>query len=140
MQMKILLIIIITLHLSVSHALAQSNLYSGEAVVSSQSEADRNAAIAEALKQVLQKLSGKREMPTSTALDDAFANSARYLRSYRYAKVERSAGDGTVSQELRLVAQFMQQAAETAQLRTCLEVNRRHCCHAGLAGELARSG
>lgn len=108
MQMKILLIIIITLHLSVSHALAQSNLYSGEAVVSSQSEAVRNAAIAEALKQVLQKLSGKREMPTSTALDDAFANSARYLRSYRYAKVERSAADGTVSQELRLVAQFMQ--------------------------------
>lgn len=108
MQMKKLLIIIITLHLSVSQALAQTSLYTGEAVVSSQSEEDRNAAVPEALIQVLQKLSGNRQLPVSTALDDALGNAASYLRSYRYAKVERSTADGSVSQELRLVAQFMQ--------------------------------
>ena len=108
MQMKKLLFIIIVLHLSVSMALAQTSLYSGEVVVASQSEEDRNAAIPEALIQVLQKLSGQREMPASAALDDALANAARFLRSYRYAKVDRSAADGTVRQELRLVAQFLQ--------------------------------
>jgi hypothetical protein len=106
--MKKLLLIIITLHLSVAQALAQTNLYSGEVAVPSQTEADRNAAIPEALIQVLQKLSGKREMPISPALDDALNNAANNLRSYRYTKVERSAADGSVSGELRLIAQFMQ--------------------------------
>lgn len=106
--MKRLLLIIVMLHLSVAQALAQSDLYSGEVAVSSQSEAERNAAIPEALIQVMQKLSGRREMPLSPALDAALENAPRYLRSYRYAKVSRSAADGSVSEELRLVAQFMQ--------------------------------
>jgi hypothetical protein len=110
--MKKLLLIIIMLHLSVAQALAQTNLYSGEVAVPSQTEADRNAAIPEALIQVLQKLSGKREMPISPALDDALNNAPNFLRSYRYAKVDRSAADGSVSQELRLVAQFMQPEAD----------------------------
>lgn len=107
MQMKILLVIIIALHLSVSRASTEINLYSGEVAVASQSEEDRNEAIPDALIQVLQKLSGRREMPVSAALDDALANAARYLRAYRYAKVERVDAEGTVIQELRLVAQFM---------------------------------
>jgi len=106
--MKKLLIIIVVLHLSVSQAIAQDSLYAGEVVVASQSEEERNAAIPEALIQVLQKLSGKREVPNSPALDDALNNAARILRSYRYAKFDRNATDGTVSQELRLVAQFLQ--------------------------------
>ncbi len=106
--MKKLLLIIVTLHLSVAQALAQTDLYSGEIPVSSQGEADRNAAIPLALVQVMQKLSGKREIPASPAFDDALSNAARYLRSYRYAKVARDTADGDVSEQLRLVAQFMQ--------------------------------
>ncbi len=106
--MKIILLIIVTLHLSVAQAVADVNLYSGEVAVASQSEADRNEAIPEALIQVLQKLSGQRELPVSPALDDALNNAPRVLRSYRYSRVDRTAADGTVSQELRLVAQFMQ--------------------------------
>lgn len=105
--MKILLVIIIALHLSVARASTPINLYSGEVAVASQAEADRDEAVPDALIQVLQKLSGQREMPASTALDDALGNAARYLRSYRYAKVDHVAADGSVSQELRLVAQFM---------------------------------
>jgi hypothetical protein len=108
MQMKIVLVSIIALHLSVSWAAGPADLYSGEVAVASQTEEDRNQALPEALMQVLQKLSGERELPASAPLDDALNDAARYLRSYRYARVDRSTADGTVNQELRLVAQFMQ--------------------------------
>ena len=106
--MKIILLIIVTLSLSVAQAAPAINLYSGEVVVPSQTEADRNRAIPQAFIQVLQKLSGQREIPRSPALDDASNNAARSLRSYRYKKVDITAADGTVTGELRLVAQFMQ--------------------------------
>ena len=108
MQMKKLLLIIVTLSLSVAQAAPAINLYSGEVVVPSQTEADRNRAIPQAFIQVLQKLSGQREIPRSPALDDASNNAARLLRSYRYKKVDITAADGTVTEELRLVVQFMQ--------------------------------
>lgn len=107
-QMKRILLIIITLHLSATHAMADINLYSGEVFVASQSEADRREAIPDALIQVLQKLSGQREMPNSPELDDALNDANRYLRSYRYTRVDRTAADGAITQELHLVAQFMQ--------------------------------
>lgn len=106
--MKKILLIIVMLHLSVTHAVADINLYSGEVVVASQAEAERTQAIPEALIQVLQKLSGQREIPSSPALDDALNNSSRFLRSYRYSRVDRTSADGEVTGELRLVAQFMQ--------------------------------
>lgn len=108
MQMKKLLLILITLHMSAVEAKTPENLYSGEVFVPSQSENDRTEAIPEALIQVLQKLSGQREMPVSPALDAALANSGRLLRSFRYKSVERAGPGGALIQELRLVAQFMQ--------------------------------
>lgn len=107
-QMKKILLIFITLLLSATHAVADINLYSGEVFVVSQSEADRRVAIPDALIQVLQKLSGQREIPYSPELDDALNDASRFLRSYRYTRVDQIAADGTVTQELRLVAQFMQ--------------------------------
>jgi hypothetical protein len=106
--MKKLLLVFITLHLSVVEAVAEINLYAGEVVVPSQGEADRREAIPEALIQVLQKLSGLREMPFSTALDEALGNADRLLLSFRYVNVDREGPDGAIDQEIRLVAQFMQ--------------------------------
>ena len=106
--MKKILLVIITLHLSVSYAVAGINLYSGEVFVASQSDADRDAALPDALTQVLVKLSGQREMPSSPALDEALNHANRLLRSYRYTRVDRTAADGAITQELRLVALFMQ--------------------------------
>ena len=106
--MKRLLLIFFILQLPVAGALAEESLYSGEVIVPSQAEADRKQAIPEALIQVLQKLSGRRDMPVSPALDDALGNAEKLLRSFRYRNVERRGPDGTISQELRLVAQFMQ--------------------------------
>ena len=96
--MKKFLILVVMLYLSVAGAIADINLYSGEVVVASQSEADRNAAMPEALIQVLQKLSGQRELPLSPALDEALNKSGNLLRSYRYTTVDRNAADGTVTQ------------------------------------------
>jgi len=107
-QMKKILLIIITLHLSVSHAVADVDLYSGEVFVASQSVADRDKALPAALAQVLEKLSGLRELPLSPALDEALNDANRLLRSYRYARADRTAADGTITQELQLVALFMQ--------------------------------
>ncbi|MDX2417034.1 MAG: DUF2066 domain-containing protein [Xanthomonadales bacterium] len=106
--MKKLLLIIVTLNLSATQAVADINLYSGEVVVASKSEADRNGAVPVALVQVLQKLSGQREIPSSPVLENTLNNAPRLLRSYRYARVDRTAADGAETQELRLVAQFMQ--------------------------------
>jgi len=106
--MKKIALIFITLHLFATHAVADTNLYSGEVFVASQSEADRREALPDALIQVLQKLSGQREIPSSPELDEALNDANRFLRSYRYTRVDSTAADGAVSQELRLVAQFMQ--------------------------------
>ena len=108
MQMKKTLLIFILLHISVAEAVVDANLYSGEVVVPSQSEADRNEAIPEALIQVLQKLSGQRDMPFSPALDEALNSAERLLLSFRYQNVDRTGSDGAINRELRLIAQFMQ--------------------------------
>ncbi len=104
--MKKLLLIFITLHLFTAKAVADLDLYSGEVIVSSQSSADRQQAIPEALIRVLQKLSGRREMPVSPALDEALENAERLLVSFRYQNVERTSADGEVTRQLWLVAQF----------------------------------
>ena len=106
--MKKLLLIIAILYLSVFEAAASLKLYSGEVLVNSQSEFDRKEAIPEALIQVLQKLSGQRELPSSPALDEALNNAERLLLSYRYINVDRANPEGTTVQESRLIAQFMQ--------------------------------
>jgi hypothetical protein len=106
--MKKILLILISLVLSNNFVFAADDLYSGEVAVSTQSEADRQEAIPEALIRVLQKLSGKREMPLSLVLDDALTNAEGMLRSFRYRNVDRVGPDGTQKTELRLVASFLQ--------------------------------
>lgn len=108
MQMKKMLFILFMLHLPVSGVSATEILYSGEVAVPSQSEEDRRQAIPDALIQVLQKLSGEREMPISAELEEALADAERLVRSFQYKNVNRSDPDGTLTQELRLIARFMQ--------------------------------
>lgn len=110
--MKKILLIIIALHFSVFDAVAQSNLYLGEVAVASQSEEDRRDAIPDALIQVLQKLSGQREMPLTPELDEALNNAERMMLSFRYKTVERIGPDGNVENQLRLIAQFVPSEAD----------------------------
>ena len=107
MRIKILLLILIALHVPPVVASAGTDLYSGEVIVSSQVEEDRVQAVPVALIQVLQKLSGRRDLPLSPALDAALGNANRMLLSYRYSNFERVGPDGVINEELRLIASFM---------------------------------
>jgi len=106
--MKNILLLIFTLYLVAAPAFADVDLYSGVVVVSGQGEDQRNEALPEALIQVLQKLSGRREMPFSPALDEALANAGDLLLSIRYRNVERLDPDGVISPLLQLIARFRQ--------------------------------
>ncbi len=106
--MKKILLIILLLHLACVAAAADIDLYSGEVVVASQSQDDRSEVLPEALIRVLQKLSGQREIPVSPALDKALQSADRMLLSFRYRNVNRTGPDDDSTQELHLVARFMQ--------------------------------
>ena len=120
MQIKKLLLMVFILHLPVAVAVAEESLYSGEVVVSSQGAEDRSEALPDALIQVLQKLSGQREVPFSPQLDEALGNAENLLLSFRYRNVERSGPDGAITEELHLVAQFMPTAVDLVVQQTGL--------------------
>ena len=110
--MKYVLQIIFTLVFATSQAFADGGLYSGTVVVTDQGEAERNDAIPQALIQVLRKLSGRRELPLSTALDDALANANGLSLSIRYQNVERLDPEGVASSQLQLIVRFRQAAVD----------------------------
>ena len=105
--MKKILLVFIMLHVPLAGILADESLYSGTVVVPGQGEEDRNAAVPEAFIQVLQKLSGLREIPISPQLDLALTEAEKLLLSFRYENVDRTGPDGGINRELRLIAQFM---------------------------------
>lgn len=106
--MQKILLIIILLYLTAPDVLADLDLYTGEIPVASQDQSDRDAALPDALTQVLQKLSGQRELPASPSLEEALSSAGRIMRSYRYTRVDLTRADGSTTQELRLVARFIQ--------------------------------
>lgn len=92
---------------------AQEGLYEGEVLIPGQSQHERNEAIPAALIQVLQKLTGQRELPVSPELDQALGHADRLLHSFRYRNVNRTGSDGVVVEELRLVARFIPSEVDT---------------------------
>ncbi len=111
--MKKLRLTITLLLLIANGAAAQEGLYAGEVLISGQSEHERNAAIPVALIQVLQKLTGQRELPVSPEFDQALGNADQMLRSFRYRNVNRTGSDGVAVEGLRLVARFIQSEVDT---------------------------
>ena len=71
-------------------------LYSGEVSVEGQGEEERDEAVPSALIQVLQKLSGRRELPLTPALETALADANHMLVSFHYRPHDRSMPDGSV--------------------------------------------
>ena len=106
--MKQILLILSLLLLSSATAIADVDLYTGEVVVANQGEDERKEAIPEALIRVLQKLSGKRDLPITPSLDEAFLNAEGMLLSFEYRNVDHVDPEGNIRQDLRLVARFMQ--------------------------------
>jgi hypothetical protein len=85
---------------------AQDDLYAGIVPVEGQGEAERLAALPEALRHVLLKLSGERELPPGPALDATLDRAAGYVVAFGYREPVRTLPDGTEATELQLVARF----------------------------------
>jgi hypothetical protein len=88
------------------------DLYLGAVMVSDQNTEERAQAVPSALIQVLQKLSGRRELPIGPALDSALLSANRIMVSFHYQDRERAAPDGSVSEEQWLVARFLPAAVD----------------------------
>jgi hypothetical protein len=87
-------------------------LYSGEVLVSGKSPQERREAMPGALINVLQKLSGQRDLPPAPELDRALAESERMVLAFHYLDRQRLMPDGTVLDETWLVAQFAPAAVD----------------------------
>ena len=107
MQMNKALAVLVALLFSYTSVFADVDLYSGEVPVASQSVAERDQALPGALAQVLQKLTGLRELPATETLDDNLFNASNMLVSYRYQTVERLNSEGLGSRQLHLIARFL---------------------------------
>jgi hypothetical protein len=92
---------------------AQDDLYTGVVSVQGQGEDERRAALPEALRHVLRKMSGERELPPSPALEDTLAQARSYLVAFGYREPVRTLPDGTEVTELQLVARFVPSAVDT---------------------------
>lgn len=82
------------------------DLYVGEAPVADQGAGERSRAMPMALQNVLQKLSGLRRFDDYPDVRSALRPAPDMVLSYHYRNFERMLSDGSLSEELVLVAQF----------------------------------
>ena len=108
---KSLLLALLLTPLSVGVARGEG-LYSGTVPVTGQGAEERGRALPDALIQVLQKLSGKRDLPPSPALDEGLAGAARLSSSFQYTQSQRATADGPAEAELLLVVHFVPEAVD----------------------------
>jgi len=87
-------------------AASNSDLYVGEAPVADQGAGERSRAMPMALQNVLQKLSGLRQFDDYPELGAAVRPAPDMVLSYYYRKLEQMLPDGSLNEELGLVAQF----------------------------------
>ncbi|WP_305804373.1 DUF2066 domain-containing protein [Stenotrophomonas sp. YIM B06876] len=118
MRRSLAIILFLALCLPAPAALAQSAMrtegdiasahgaYEAEVPVNSQSEADRNGALARALGNVLGKLSGDRSAMTRPGVGQALRNAKDYVESYDYRQDQSTSATGAPSFRTLLVARF----------------------------------
>lgn len=89
------------------------DLYQGEVVVEDQSSGARNAALTEALAQVVVKVTGNPETPDADAVQDHLSKASQYVQQYQYRTEERPRPDGeSADRVLLLLARFDPAAVE----------------------------
>lgn len=82
------------------------DVFTGEAVVADQGAGERRNALPGALEHVLQKYGGMRELDEVEGIETALEGASSLLLTFYYRNVEREQADGSVQNELRLVAKF----------------------------------
>jgi hypothetical protein len=88
------------------------DVYTGEVAVKSKDAKERSRAIPGALEHVLQKMTGLRSFEDQPLVEPALDQASSILVSFYYQNVEATLADGTISQELRLVAKFSASAVD----------------------------
>jgi len=76
-----------------STAAAALDLYTGEVPVKDQSARERDAAMSDALAQVLVKVSGDPDAPAAAGVSERLANAARFVQQFQYRTVKRPSPD-----------------------------------------------
>ncbi|MBT8049275.1 MAG: DUF2066 domain-containing protein [Xanthomonadales bacterium] len=105
--MRALLLILLLAALPFAGVYADTiDIYSGEAAVEDNGQAERSRALPLALKHVLLKMSGLRTFEEYPEVEPALGIAASILLSFHYRNVEGMAADGSLQDELRLVARF----------------------------------
>jgi hypothetical protein len=90
-----------------------ADLYQGEVVVEDQSSGARNAALAEALAQVLVKVTGNPEAPDAGGVRGHLSKASQYVQQYQYRAEERPRPDGESAKRVLLLrARFDPTAVE----------------------------
>ena len=111
--MRTFLLIFLLTVLPVAESLAVAvDVYTGEAVVATKEAKERDQALSLALMHVLQKISGLRSFEEFPLVEPALAQAPAMVVSFYYQSVESTLADGSVSQELRLVAKFSANAVD----------------------------
>lgn len=104
----LLLLALTLLPLSGSFA-AGVDVYMGEAVVEDQGNNERQRAMPLALRHVLARYSGARDIEDSPGLEAAMESASSILVTYYYRNVRLGQADGSTKDELRLLAKFSSQ-------------------------------
>ncbi|MBT8063896.1 MAG: DUF2066 domain-containing protein [Xanthomonadales bacterium] len=96
------------------------DLYTGEAAVADQGEAERRSALPKALEQVLSRQSGLRGFEDFPVVEPALQRASSIVLSFHYRSVEILGADGSSEEETRLVARFS--AREVDELMRSLQL------------------
>ena len=94
------------LPLGATHAV-EVDVYTGEVEVAGQSASERRDALPEALRHVLQKMTGLRSFDGYPQVEPALAVAPSILLSFHYRSAEALLPDGTTADVLNLVARFV---------------------------------
>ncbi|PPU95364.1 DUF2066 domain-containing protein [Xanthomonas hyacinthi] len=120
MRRSLALLLSFALCLPAAAALAQADLrtegdvagaqspYDAEVPVNSQSEADRNGAVARALGVVLGKISGDRAVMSRPGVTQALRNAKNFVDSYDYRQDQGTSPSGAPTFRTTLIARFRQ--------------------------------
>jgi len=105
--MRTFLLILLLAALPVANGLADTvDVYTGEAAVENKDADERARALPLSLRHVLQKISGLRSFEDYPLVDVALGQASSILVSFYYQNVEDALADGSVRDQLMLVAKF----------------------------------
>ncbi len=103
---KPLLIFFLILLISGNAFPAPAELYTGDVVVENQQKPERNRALPQALRQVLQKLSGMGGFDEHPEVEPMLDRASSIVVSFHYRNVEATLADNSVADQLHLVVVF----------------------------------